>query len=308
MIRESGIPTPIPPTDLIVEGQEWAYARFVETNHDAIETLLKSAFGGLLDIFEEQRKRTAQRIKANDGVKKFHYKNVYTPGEVLNYIECSNGEHVYPSEFLITPVYQMDLPNADLPPGASQAYRIDVLCGGGQFGNSEQVRDIDNQTIADGAMERFFDPDYFPSDIGIMEYVTTTREQGEGWADHKNYSLNHYSVTARIWTAKLREEFAPDPFEGPVAYASWRDDPGVQVVDMLFSATFFLEGRDGKPYKGMKRYVGSHGINDGNETWIKLRRFYDLLRFSHKQIVGSDLPDIIEAFKEKETEQISEVI
>ena len=283
----SGPEFPQPPLELIDKGMDWASARYIESNREAIKVFLKKAFGGGLDIFQTHRINMVRRIADAGGVESFSYVSLL--GEMtggVNAIRCRNGNTIYSSELLSTPVLDRILPLPDdTPPGIKQHYKIDVLYGGDGIGTkSEEAEETNNKLLmAPKFLERFFNPNFFVNEIGVRESVVTTIED-ESWGQQRKVELEHYSVFASTWEAKLREEFV-SPFENPQAYQAWRDIPPVTVVDMIFTAT--------SPAGEMFSYVGrpAGSIKKGLEAWVKLRRFYDLLCFCHREIVGAELPE-----------------
>ena len=128
----------------------------------------------------------------------------------------------------------------------------------------------------------------------MTEAVVTGREGHK----KKMASGHRYQVMGRLWGAKLREEFAPDPYKNPEAYAAWRAEQPIPRLDITFTATTqpvrsdYVEWEPGLPFHDSQETYFSHTVMNrfSLEGAKKMMRFDGLLNMLWKLEFGSDMP------------------
>lgn len=287
-MKENG-ETPNVPEGLAEQGVVWARDRFIEKKGKEIEPYLKSSFVACLAIFQTHRKHLAELIEQEGGITKITLRDYLN--NALNAIICESGKVIFSADILHTLVLSrsLTLPQ-EVHPGIKQRYEINIAYGGTNIGINPEDWEIADRTVleARNPLRTFFNPDFFPQDISLEERVITWFEK-----DSKKIlaTRDSFSLSASIWNAKLREEFAPNPYFDPQAYRVWKDESPVRAVNMIFTASKPGPSTDGVYDKEMFTYINRHGcINDPYEAMKKLKRFHELLQYSYQKVVGSELP------------------
>jgi hypothetical protein len=259
---------PQPPVDLVREGQRWVRRELMAGNSQEMEKFLRGLFVNGIGIFRTHQKGILQQIEQEDGVSEITYAFLGKTNGII----CKSGKIIGASDVLITPVLNQPLPMPETLRGTRQAYEIDVLYGGSAIGS--KIEDIDDvyinlyPRIAPDALRRCLDLNFFPTEIGIVESVTTRHDR------EKKTLSKYYSLNAKIWEPSL---------DGMGL--------GFQIANMVFTASKEQRGQDGKTYREMFSYIKDHGfIEDGieDEAQEQLMHFCDLLEYCYKKIVGNE--------------------
>jgi len=290
--------SPQPPEELVAEGREWARRQLMSEQGDAMERHLQGLFASGIEIFRMHQHTILARIEKAGGVARI--REVTFNGNGLNGVECNNGEIIYASDILQTSVLSQDIPvpedfkatiqaseywNAECVDGVpvvtqvktpeteekvTQAYKINMLYSGREIYHQgiEALTGFRPSQIdlTPGALIRCLDPEFYPTEIGIEELVTT---RYISWQDE---ARRLFSLDAKIWQPS---------FEGR--------NVGHPLANMVFTAIRKVRGEDVQLHRSMFSYISDHGhVAHGvtiDETKAQLTRFYELLTYAHRAIV-----------------------
>lgn len=283
---------------LVTDGLEHIRDEYLGNQRSKVEAFLTACYVSGVELWESHRLRINEQITEAGGVARIHtHLTDYT-----NHVECKNGDDVYLSSILKTPPVPLALPDGaptfSLLNTVQNAYLR--LSFGGNLAPS--IHAFSTHHDLDGArllfskdIESILSGEYRPTQIGISETVITGREGHK----KKVASGHRYQVIGRLWGAKLREEFAPDPYKDPEAYAAWRAEEPIPQLDISFSATQepvrsdYVKWEPELPFHDKQSTYFSHSGGYSRfslEGAQKVMRFGGLLNMLWKLEFGSDMP------------------
>lgn len=229
---------------LLAEGIEQAEERYVQSLKQSAKDLLGSCYMNGLVLYQAHLADINERIEEAGGIKRVDTALYGT----MNYIKCKDKTNIYASEILIAPPVALALPEQPQPriPGfmPTQEGFVQLSVGGQRdirLGAIETNYEINSmKTFERHTLTDMLEGKYAPQVVAIREGVVTRN----AFDEHVAVSGMIYQVRGRVWGAKLREEFAPDPNENPEAYAAWAAQQPIPKLDIAFQAsTKPVEGR-----------------------------------------------------------------
>jgi hypothetical protein len=200
------------------------------------ELLLTHCYANGLELWDSHRARINTDIEEAGGIAKIKTRGA---GSNMNLVKCVNGNTLSLASILKAPSLPLLLPDNsptfDLLDTFQEASL--QLSFGGLAANIHAFStryDLDgNDLLFKNDIEEILDGSRSPTQIGVSEVVTTHSRLDA----NQVASGNRYEVVGRIWGAKLRKEYAPDPHKDPEAYAAWRAEKPLPRLDIAFHAT-----------------------------------------------------------------------
>lgn len=275
--------TPKVSPELIAEGEKWARERFIAEKGAEIRESLKSHFGAAHDIFYAHRAQKRQQIEAEGGINRIE-RIRFEGGDSSNAVICDSGERVCADALLMTdPIPLPFETTSPVPEGTKQSYSIAMGFGGEGLGigvadTHDGYKTTYDKVLDYDALENLLAEDFAPNQIAIFEMMTV--KYGE---QYHAIPLT-YSIVTRQWEARLREEFAPDPFLYPGAYRAWAES-GVLKTDISFQTRDIARDEEGRLRLREETPVDWYGSAGGEQAVSRLLRFEELLGFLHERIV-----------------------
>jgi hypothetical protein len=278
--------TPQPPRELIAEGERWARERFLADRGEEIFEGMRCHFESGMDLFQCHRARLAAVVEEEGGVQRVEH-HVF---DGSNFVECRSGKRIWAHELLNMEPIELPAPDlAAVPDGTRQTYAVRISFGGEGLGvmvedAQDRYRVNSGFLQADDPLERFFAPDFQPTAFAVTETVSTGLD-----GDHQELTL-FYALTTRYWLAKLREEFAPNPFQDPEGYRRWAESAPIEMTDMRFWATDVTRDEaSGKLALEHRRYMSEYKrVEGGDRAALKFLRFEELLKLVYEHVVPAD--------------------
>lgn len=282
--------------DLAINSLEQMRDEFLRRqSRDAKEFITGAYINGVV-LWDAHIEAVREDIEAAGGIKRIlTYDRDHT-----NAIKCKDKSVRLLSDILMDSQIELAMPentpSFDLLDTTQHAWA--QLTYGSNFtpslGSRYEIDGTPFMTTSD--IEDIIEGDYRPTEIGLTEAVTTfsATENTYTSAGHR------YLFSGLLWGAKLREEFAPDPYKQPEAYAFWMATEPTPRLDVSFSATVRPSQAGYKDYPpefswkddDMRAFyapgTGTHLTVEGAEKMLRGAALVDM--YWQQQFGGASMP------------------
>jgi hypothetical protein len=232
------------PIELVELGIDWANQCRLTEQKPVIRDRLRAGFLNSLQLFEFNRLNLVQEIGNNGGFERLSNTDTYLGETTYNSFKCQNGKNVQLSRFMILPPVEIEVKNADETRGFAKQHYTKQLSFGGGFGfTAVDAHEADySSLVGTRGMYEVFHGKYIPNCVAVTEAVVTNYDslRPADVAIDYHQQVAHgqlYQIEARTWEAKLRPEFAPDPFKDPEGYDAWMHEQPIIQLEVAFKAT-----------------------------------------------------------------------
>lgn len=285
-------------SSLVTDSLEFVREEFLARQKTTAQSFLTACYVNGVELWQGQRQKVAQRIEEAGGIKK-----IKAGRGSYNHVKCNDGVVISLSSILKAEAVPLPLPEGtptfDLLETTQDA-NLQLSFGGNievnAMGAFNTRYDLDTHDfIRPRDIEHILFGDYRPTQVGLTEMVVTRSSVNDNLAA----SGHRYQVMGRLWGAKLREEFAPDPYENPEAYAAWRAEKPLPRLDITFQATsqpvrsrYEQHEPEFRAHDGLQTFYGDSvmGVSFTLEAAQKMIRMGGLLNMLWRLDHGMDMP------------------
>lgn len=285
-----------PPQELLSDSQEWTESQFLAEAKTRAEEALEKLYLHGVTIYETHRQKLLERIEREGGIAHYTSAGSLLRGN-LNGLICESGEFIGARDFLCMEPIEWEVDDEDSAGFADQQlYQVRLSFGGNGIGvEGYDATEVNDLTFAfgDDVFREIIEGTYRPCTVCVTEAVVSE------YGSRKSASGVQFQVAGRVWGAKLRPEYAPDPHKEPEAYAAWVRQKPIPQLDIGFAASpgplrkdyYYGPVNFGSVYR-MKQYVSqTEYIPLEVEGAKKMLRFEQLFKVIWENEFGSTLPD-----------------
>lgn len=291
----------ITPETMAQDGLEWALEETVAEKRTDVEEVLKGLYIHGMIMFGRHVELLQERVEEAGGVRKISQSDA--SGYGINRVHLNDDTFLGVSELLIPEPATTQLPDVSvLGDKVEQKQVLQISFGGNNIGvdGVSASKDPDSAYLRPGALKHILKGKYIPTSVCIMEGVVTQRTSSRH-DDHQEAIVSGTvaQLVGRMWGAKLRPEFAPDPIKDPEGYADWANSDPVPQLSVAFGASDLLRDRHWRYAREISFGIApklesvvsdSHYSRLDTDGAKKLLRFEQLLARYYQHFMGEAMP------------------